>query len=182
MPSGDERGGSPAGRRNGRAGAVRSPKTRRPPEGRDAELDRLIERIDRADAGIRKLAIQQGDIGLFSSDLTVQQIRVLLILAASGDRSSHDLASAIGVGPTTVTGIVDRLEARGLVQRKPDLRDRRVRLVALSEEGDRMVRELNEIHREQTHRMLRRMEPRLLAGLAEALEALEALVTEEFEA
>lgn len=194
VPSG-ERGGFRAVRRDSRAGAPQGPTTqnrttqRRTTQNRtkrpsmdDDERERLIERISQAEACIRRLAIQQGDIGLFSSDLTVQQIRVLLILAVSGERSSHDLASALGVGPTTVTGIVDRLEARGLVHRKTDLRDRRVRLVALSEEGDRMVGELIELHRAHTHRLLRRLEPRLLANLAEAMEALEALVTEEFRA
>jgi DNA-binding MarR family transcriptional regulator len=36
---------------------------------------------------------------------------------------------------SNVTGIVDRLEALGLVERKPAARDRRVKAVALTEEG-----------------------------------------------
>ena len=43
---------------------------------------------------------------------------------------------------STVTWIVDRLEGRGLVERRSDPRDRRVRLVALTPEGRRVRDEL----------------------------------------
>jgi DNA-binding MarR family transcriptional regulator len=141
--------------------------------------DELIDRIERAESALRKLAIQKGDIGLFSMDLTMQQLKVLLVLAASGSRTSHDLAQALGVGATTLTGIVDRLEARGLVIRKPDTRDRRVRLVALSEEGESLVRDAHELHREHARRLLSRLEPRLLANLAEVMEAMASLIDDD---
>jgi MarR family transcriptional regulator, organic hydroperoxide resistance regulator len=37
-----------------------------------------------------------------------------------------------------VTGIVDRLEARGLIERRPAVYDRRVKLLALTDEGERV--------------------------------------------
>jgi MarR family transcriptional regulator, organic hydroperoxide resistance regulator len=43
---------------------------------------------------------------------------------------------------STVTWIVDRLEERGLVERQADPRDRRVRLVALTDEGRRIRNEI----------------------------------------
>ena len=47
---------------------------------------------------------------------------------------------------SNVTGIVDRLEARGLVERRPDPGDRRVKMLALTDEGvalrDEIVRRL----------------------------------------
>lgn len=141
--------------------------------------DELIDRIERAESSLRKLAIQKGDLGLFAMDLTMQQLKVLLVLAASGSRTSHDLAQALGVGATTLTGIVDRLEARGLVVRKPDTRDRRVRLVALSEAGESLVRDAHELHREHSRRLLSRLEPRLLANLAEVMEAMAALIDDD---
>ena len=44
---------------------------------------------------------------------------------------------------STVTWIVDRLEERGLVERQSDPRDRRVRLVALTDEGRRIRNEIS---------------------------------------
>jgi DNA-binding MarR family transcriptional regulator len=43
-----------------------------------------------------------------------------------------------------VTGIVDRLEARGLVERRPDPADRRVKLAAATDEGRRIATDLRE--------------------------------------
>lgn len=141
--------------------------------------EELIDRIERAESALRRLAIQKGDLGLFAMDLTMQQLKVLLVLAASGARTSHDLAQALGVGATTLTGIVDRLEARELVVRKADVRDRRVRLVALSEHGEALVRDAHEMHRDHARRLLSRLEPRLLGNLAEVLEAMAALIDED---
>ncbi|QES50293.1 MarR family transcriptional regulator [Streptomyces venezuelae] len=45
------------------------------------------------------------------------------------------LADKLRCEPSNVTGIVDRLESRGLVERRPDPADRRVKLAAPTEEG-----------------------------------------------
>lgn len=49
-----------------------------------------------------------------------------------------ELAGHLHCDNSNVTGIVDRLEKRGLVERQPDERDRRVKLLVLTEEGQRM--------------------------------------------
>ncbi|SCD98751.1 DNA-binding transcriptional regulator, MarR family [Streptomyces sp. Termitarium-T10T-6] len=46
--------------------------------------------------------------------------------------------------PSNVTGIIDRLEARGLVERRPDPADRRVKLAAATDQGRRTARELRD--------------------------------------
>jgi DNA-binding MarR family transcriptional regulator len=45
------------------------------------------------------------------------------------------IARQLKCEPSNVTGIVDRLEARGLAERRPDPADRRVKLAAATEEG-----------------------------------------------
>lgn len=49
------------------------------------------------------------------------------------------LAQKLRCEPSNVTGIVDRLEARGLVERRPDPNDRRVKLAAATAEGRRVA-------------------------------------------
>jgi DNA-binding MarR family transcriptional regulator len=52
------------------------------------------------------------------------------------------LAEALHCDNSNITGIVDRLEAAGLAQRQPDERDRRVKAVVLTKEGERMQVEI----------------------------------------
>jgi DNA-binding MarR family transcriptional regulator len=49
------------------------------------------------------------------------------------------LARAIGFDTSTIAGVIDRLEARGLMQRNASAQDRRVRLLTLTQAGQRMV-------------------------------------------
>jgi MarR family transcriptional regulator, organic hydroperoxide resistance regulator len=48
------------------------------------------------------------------------------------------LAATLGCDASNVTGLVDRLEARGLVQRRPAADDRRVKALQLTPEGSRL--------------------------------------------
>jgi MarR family transcriptional regulator, organic hydroperoxide resistance regulator len=48
------------------------------------------------------------------------------------------LAGMLFCDASNVTGIVDRLEARGLIERRPSPKDRRVKLLVLTEEGARV--------------------------------------------
>jgi DNA-binding MarR family transcriptional regulator len=52
------------------------------------------------------------------------------------------LAEALYCDNSNITGIVDRLEAAGLAERRPDERDRRVKAVVLTKDGERMQIEI----------------------------------------
>ncbi|POR42191.1 MarR family transcriptional regulator [Methylobacterium sp. V23] len=66
--------------------------------------------------------------------LTYPQYLVMLALWQDGSMAGHDLAKRLQVGPSSVTPLVDRLEAAGFVARART-GDRRVVLVALTEAG-----------------------------------------------
>jgi DNA-binding MarR family transcriptional regulator len=68
-------------------------------------------------------------------DLTMPQIKSLLLLFTDGILRTSDLASALDVSLPTMTGIIDRLEEKGMVVRESDPQDRRVVLCKLSEMG-----------------------------------------------
>jgi MarR family transcriptional regulator, organic hydroperoxide resistance regulator len=53
-------------------------------------------------------------------------------------RTMGEVASFLHCDPSNVTGIVDGLEEKGLAERRPAERDRRVKLIALTAEGRRM--------------------------------------------
>jgi DNA-binding MarR family transcriptional regulator len=75
--------------------------------------------------------------------LTGAQARVLALLAAQ-PTPMRRIAQSLRCEPSNVTGIVDRLEARGLVERRPDPADRRVKIAAATEEGRATARRLRD--------------------------------------
>ncbi|MCP9945919.1 MarR family transcriptional regulator [Streptomyces somaliensis] len=75
--------------------------------------------------------------------LTGAQARVLGLLALE-PLPMRRIAASLRCEPSNVTGIVDRLEARGLVERRPDPADRRVKLAAPTEEGRATARRLRD--------------------------------------
>ncbi|KFF95637.1 MarR family transcriptional regulator [Streptomyces europaeiscabiei] len=70
--------------------------------------------------------------------LTGAQARLLGLLSLE-PLPMRRLAQKLRCEPSNVTGIVDRLEARGLVERRPDPNDRRVKLAAATAEGRRVA-------------------------------------------
>src|SRR5438105_11210139 len=62
------------------------------------------------------------------------QLQALTVLAA-GDVRMHELAHRLGLATSTVTRLVDRLEAAGLAERRPERPDRRSVLVGLNTTG-----------------------------------------------
>jgi MarR family transcriptional regulator, organic hydroperoxide resistance regulator len=74
-------------------------------------------------------------------DLTPMQMGALRTLDPEAPVPMSELAGALYCEASNVTGIVDRLEARRLVERRGADHDRRVRMLALTEEGAR-VREI----------------------------------------
>ena len=67
--------------------------------------------------------------------LTFMQAHVLRLLEAGKPKAMGDLAEALHCDASNVTGIVDRLEARGLVERRGEPHDRRVKTLVLTPAG-----------------------------------------------
>lgn len=104
--------------------------------------------------------------------LTMAQARVLFILAERGDRPAGDLAQELQVSPSTVTGMTDRLIKQGLIVRKEDSRDRRVVLLALSEDGVRLTSEVAETAKSHLRKVFANISGGRLTEIAAALEDL----------
>ena len=68
-------------------------------------------------------------------DLTPVQGHVLRLLEPEQPLPMNDLAGALNCDASNVTGLVDRLEQRGLVERRPGASDRRVKELLLTAEG-----------------------------------------------
>jgi MarR family transcriptional regulator, organic hydroperoxide resistance regulator len=68
-------------------------------------------------------------------DMTPPQLMTLRRLAADEPVPTSEVAKWLACDASNVTGIVDRLEARGLVERRAAPGDRRVKMLALTDAG-----------------------------------------------
>jgi MarR family transcriptional regulator, transcriptional regulator for hemolysin len=75
-----------------------------------------------------------------SHGITLPQWRALAHIALHEGITQRALADAIDADPMTVSGILDRLEKRGLIDRYPAPSDSRAKLARLTAEGDEMFR------------------------------------------
>jgi DNA-binding MarR family transcriptional regulator len=94
---------------------------------------------------IRRL--QQIAVALFLQEteplgVTPVQYAALQAVANSPGIDQRTLARTIGFDTSTIAGVIDRLEARGLLRRNASTDDRRVRLLTLTPEGVALLAEL----------------------------------------
>lgn len=68
-----------------------------------------------------------------------REFLLLRFVAALAGQSQQALAQRLGVPPSRMVALVDDLEERGLVERRPDPDDRRVRGLHLTEQGQRSL-------------------------------------------
>jgi DNA-binding MarR family transcriptional regulator len=72
----------------------------------------------------------------------VTRLRLLHLVRCHGPQKMADLADSLDVTPRSVTALVDGLEAEGLVRRLAHATDRRVTLVELACDGDRVAAQM----------------------------------------
>ncbi|MEO3812526.1 MarR family transcriptional regulator [Sphaerisporangium sp. B11E5] len=144
----------------------------------DAEREELIARIGESQHALGRAFAHDRSMPLLASNLTMQQLKVALILAHHGSTPGQELAHTLGVGLGTVTGIVDRLAAQGLVTRREDPNDRRVRLVELTDAGRRMTEQLIDAGLAGYRRLLDLLDTDALRRLDQVMAELRAAVTE----
>jgi DNA-binding MarR family transcriptional regulator len=82
---------------------------------------------------LRRGLLQAARAELTRSGLTGAQLNVVSLLGSRGPMTLSALSTELAIGHSTVSGIVDRLQARGIVQRQPNPADRRYTLISLTE-------------------------------------------------
>ena len=90
----------------------------------------------------RHSAIFQATIG--DDQLTPLQFAALMKLADVGETSQNLLGRLTAMDAATMQGVIKRLSARGLIDRRPDDVDRRRLMLSLSSDGAKLVRNLSE--------------------------------------
>lgn len=105
-----------------------------------------------------------------ASALTGSRIQFLWTLGTTGPTTQTALASALGVTPRNVTGLVDGLVASGHVTREPHPTDRRATLVTPTALGTRTIRQLRDSHADLAHDLFGKVPARQLAVFVDTLD------------
>jgi DNA-binding MarR family transcriptional regulator len=104
--------------------------------------------------------------------LSLVHLHVLTVLESDGPLSMSHLAEALDVSVASATGIVDRMEQRGLVERRREEDDRRVVLVHPTDAGDSVFRTIAEQRRQLLIPVLGRMTDEELESFLIGLRAM----------
>ena len=105
-------------------------------------------------------------------DLTMPQLKTLIYVSNNEGATSGQIATNLGVGLSTITGIVDRLTEQNLVTRREDPRDRRITRIVPTPTGGQLVEELIEYRNEVVTAILSRLRPEELSVVETAFNYL----------
>ena len=118
-------------------------------------VEQALDELEPLVARQRRAVARAGCLRAVSST----QLHVLFLLISDDGQSMGRLAEALDVSLPNVTGIVDRMAERGLVERRSDDADRRMVVVFATAAGRAAVEELDMVRRQQLARVLEAMTP-----------------------
>jgi DNA-binding MarR family transcriptional regulator len=130
---------------------------------------------DRKSSGIKgdkapsSLGFLLSQVGIYASRRFAQRIgaldlhpglfRILNVVEATEGQSQQAIGDAIEVPASRMVALVDELEQRGLVERRPDPEDRRVRVLHLTPKGRRLLERGQKIAAEHEADLTKGMSP-----------------------
>jgi DNA-binding MarR family transcriptional regulator len=132
----------------------------------------LVREILDAMAEARAGGMRQGFRNLMGRSVSMTHMHVLARLRMAGALPMSRLAEALDVSVASATGIVSRMEERGLVERKRDDADRRVVMVGLADGGTAALEEIEARGREFFGRVLEELTKDELVQLRNGFRAM----------
>lgn len=141
------------------------------------ELARLAREIEDHMRAVRQILRQPVEAEFARGNLTGPQRGVMQALAHSEGMSLKELSHRVGLAHSTVSGIVDRLEKRGLAERRADPADRRATVIVVSKIVREYLRDtLPAIELHPVMAALRRATPAERTAIAGGLRTLRRVV------
>lgn len=134
------------------------------------ERAHCLERILALEQRIMEATLPDEQGPFLELDLTMPQLKVLLLLAGPGHATGTQLARGVGVGLSSLTGIIDRLCDAGLVTRGEDPDDRRATRVTLTPAGRTLIERLRAAGLASRRRLFSRLGLETLRLLVHAYE------------
>ncbi len=120
----------------------------------------------RATIGAMKCAMSERLVRL---GISMAQLNIMYVLQRNGEMPMSRLADVLNVSLSNASGLVDRMEERGFIERTRVAEDRRVVLVRVTNAGSRVIEENDALSDELMRDVLGRLEPAQLVIIAGAV-------------
>jgi DNA-binding MarR family transcriptional regulator len=134
---------------------------------RDQARDELLDALLSTARAL--VAVAARSLAGLDTDVTLPQFRAMTVLAYRGPQRGSDIATELGVNPSTGTRMVDRLVRKGLVHRERSPDNRREVRLSLTPSGRDLVREVARRRRAQLRRLIGAMPVDTYPSVAAAL-------------
>jgi len=144
---------------------------------RRTAVDRIVQTGIYLQSESRRLAKEQ----CARHGITATQLNVLKLLESVGDLSLSELSRRMAAKNSTITGIVDRMVAAGLVAREQRAEDRRVWTIRMTDAGRAMARRIDVAPWDLLRAALQALPPAELDALIGTLDKLAAFVEDAVE-
>lgn len=136
-------------------------------------VDDAVEAVLLASRALVGVAVRSLDAT--ATDITLPQYRALVLLSSRGELNVGSLAEALGIHPSSVTRLCDRLIAKGLIVRATSSESRREVTSRLSPAGKALVRTVTARRRREIRRIVVRLDDdaqrRLIGSLSSLVDA-----------
>lgn len=104
--------------------------------------------------------------------ISLAQLHILYMLQRHGQMPMSRLAEVLNVSLSNATGLIDRIEERGFVERTRVPEDRRIVLIRVTQAGERMLGEIDALSEELLRSVLGHLDHSKLAGVRQAVASL----------
>jgi DNA-binding MarR family transcriptional regulator len=140
------------------------------PSRRDDDAPPTTEEVDAVMSAARVLvAVTAQSVTSVEDQVTLPQLRILVMIASRGPQNLASVAQALGVHPSNATRRCDKLVEAGLVHRSEDPTDRRNMVLQLTPSGRQIVQRMTEHRRAAVEGVLAKMPTTLRGDLVPAL-------------
>jgi DNA-binding MarR family transcriptional regulator len=136
------------------------------------EKTELVKQVINLQRQVRRALREYVPDAWMELDITIAQLKTLFFVASEGSTNTKRLAEELGVTPSNVTGIVDRLVRHGLLSRQENPEDRRMLELQVTDKGEAILNGLRERTVSSMSKVLARMSPEDLSFLARGLSSL----------
>lgn len=137
-------------------------------DGSAASRDEVIEALLLASRAM--VALAGRTLAELDPDVTLPQSRTLIVLASRGPQRVTDIATDLGVAPSTATRMCDRLVRKGLIRRYRNAANRREVRLSLTTNGQNLVRDLAKRRRAELARYVETIPADAYGHVAAALQ------------
>jgi DNA-binding MarR family transcriptional regulator len=138
----------------------------------DERDDALYESLGALRRGMLREGLLAAIRGGEDLEISLVQLGALLLLEAEGERSIGEVAAELGRSLSAASRLLDPLVRRGLVTRREDALDRRVKRVAVTETGRALVGRIDRQRTAAQRAVMARLSPEERAEVERAMRLL----------